>query len=483
MLRSLRISNFALIDQTDLLLGKGLNILTGETGAGKSLLLGAIGLILGRRVDYGMIFHPEKKCVVEAVFQNLPAGTMAELKRKEEFDWEDDLLVIRREASSDGKSRAFINDTPVTLQLLKEVTGVLVDLHGQHQNQMLTDSDFQLRLLDQYAGTTLESNDFSKKLSALGHIHRQIENLEKEDAAARNQQDYFRSVVEELMAAGLSVEEEARLEAELRVLEHAGEIKETLAFVIGSLFEEETSAYGQMSEAIGRLDRISKFNHGIGEHQRSLVEARILLQDAVAELVSISDSIDLDPGALQAMQERADFLQRLKKKFSVQNIGGLIAMRDDYRSRLEHDESLGEQIETLRVELGKAKKIVLEAGLALEEHRKKGVGTLNSSVDELLNQVGLQNAKFEVEVLRNEDAHGILELDGMRIQPNPTGINQVEFRIRTNAGMPMGTLGQIASGGEVSRVMLAIKAALAEKAELSVLIFDEIDTGISGEIA
>ncbi len=483
MLRSLYIANYALIDETDILLGKGLNILTGETGAGKSLLLGAIGLILGRRVDYGFIFNPDKKCVVEAIFENIPAETANELKKIEDFDWDEAHLVIRREAAADGKSRAFINDTPVNLQVLKDVTGMLVDLHGQHQNQMLLDPDFQLKLLDQFAGTAPAAKEFGKKLNELSKIRKQIDELEKEEALARQQQDYFRFLVEELTTANLSLEEEATLETELELLEHAGEIKESLGFVSSTLYDDESSAYSQLSAAIERLDRAAKINESIGQHQQSLNEARILLQETVRELDRLSDKIDLDPGTLQAMQERSEFLQRLKKKYSVASVAELIAAREEYSAKVGHFDSLGSQIEELNVQLTAARKEVAAAGVALETLRKKVALTLNTSVDDLLKQVGLENAKFEVNISRIEDANGLLEVDGKRIQPNPAGINRVDFRIRTNAGMPLGSLGQIASGGEVSRVMLAIKAALAEKAELSVLIFDEIDTGISGEVA
>ncbi|MFN8397814.1 MAG: DNA repair protein RecN [Bacteroidia bacterium] len=483
MLRSLYISNYALIDETDMELGRGLNILTGETGAGKSLLLGAIGLILGRRVDYGFIFNPEKKCVVEAVFQSLPEGIVAELKRMEDFDWDDEFLVVRREAAADGKSRAFINDTPVNLNVLKEVTGMLVDLHGQHQNQMLLDQDFQLKLLDQYAGTSNEAREFGRLLGQMSKLRKQIEDLRQEEASAKQQQDYFAFLAEELTNANLNLEEGETLGEELELMEHAGEIKETLAYVQNSLYDDEASAYSQLSAAIDLLDRAGRINSAIGQHRQSLQEVRIVLEDAVRELGRIGDKIDLDPAVLQAMQERSDFLNRLKKKYNAKDIAELIAIRDDYAAKLGHFSSLGEQIEALEGEIVQLQGQLAKSGLELEGKRKRVAATLNAAVDDLLRQVGLETARFEVAIDRIVDPHGFLTLDGESVQPHATGLNKVDFRIRTNSGMPMGSLGQVASGGEVSRVMLAIKSALAEKAELSVLIFDEIDTGISGEIA
>jgi DNA repair protein RecN (Recombination protein N) len=483
MLRSIYISNYALIEESDIVLDKGLNILTGETGAGKSLLLGAIGLILGKRLDYGYIFNPDKKCVVEAVFESLPAGLEAELRKIEDFDWDEEHLVIRREASADGKSRAFVNDTPVNLSVLKDITSLLVDLHGQHQNQMLLAPEFQLRLLDQYAGSTGDAREFGRQLQAMTKTRRQIEELQRDEAAARQQQDYFQFLFQELEAARLDPEEAAQIAQDLGLLEHAGEVKESLAAAVGRLYDEEPSAYSLISDAIAGLERASAMNAQIEQQQKSLQEARILVQEAARALGHIDGGIDLDPRSLEAMQARSELYSRLQRKFNADSVEALVALREEYRTKAGQSDALGEQVAGLQKELSAQAKALGEAGKALEAKRLQVAKALAPAVDGLLQQVGLDNAKFEVHVGRNAAADGPLELDGQRIQAHPHGINAVEFRIRTNAGMPMGALGQIASGGEVSRVMLAIKAALAEKAELSVLIFDEIDTGISGEVA
>jgi DNA repair protein RecN (Recombination protein N) len=483
MLRSLYISNYALIEETRIEFGKGLNILTGETGAGKSLLLGAIGLILGKRLDSGFIFNPDKKCVVEAVFQDVPAQIIAELQRMEDFDVEENTLIIRREASANGKSRAFVNDTPVAVQVLKDITGLLVDLHGQHQNQMLLAPEFQLRLLDQFGGTATMAVEFGQLLGETNKIRKQISNLEAEEAEARKQQDYFNFLLQELTTANLSLEEEAQLEAELELLEHAGEIKEGLGHAIATLYDDETSAYSQLSEALNRLEKISRINPAIGQQYSNLQEVRIGLQDAMLEISKLNDNIDLDPRRLETMQERSDFLNRLKKKFNAKDIAELIVTRDDYKAKASHFESLGGQIDKLKKQLAASEKSLVTAGLALEKKRKEVAQSLNAKVDDLLRQVGLENAKFEVQIARNESASGFLLVEGKTLSPAPDGLNTIDFRIRTNAGTPLGALSQIASGGEISRVMLAIKAALAERAALSVLIFDEIDTGISGETA
>ena len=483
MLNTLYISNYALIEETKITFGRDLNILTGETGAGKSLLLGAIGLILGKRLDFGIIFNPDKKCVVEATFRHIPPAIAARLKKIEAFDWDDDALVIRREASTSGKSRAFVNDTPVSLQVLKALSSQLVDLHGQHQNQALLSPEYQLQLLDQFAVTSQEAIEFGEMLAETQKVRKQITQFEKEEAEAKKQEDYFRFLLDELQSADLKPDEETQLEEELQTLEHAEEIKEHLSFAAANLFDEETSAYNQLSDVLQRLQKVSNLNSSISQQAQSLDEARIILQEAVREIEHINDDIDLDPGRLSEMQERYDFLNRLMKKYVVKTASELIEKRDEYAAKIGRFDSLGDDISELKKGLAIREAELLKAGLALEKKRIKKAALLDKDVDQLLVQVGLENAKFEVAVERIIEPNGYLEIDGQKILPDATGINQIDFRIRTNKGMPIGSLGQIASGGEISRVMLAIKAALAEKAALSVLIFDEIDTGISGETA
>lgn len=483
MLARLYIRNFALIESLEMRLGQGFNILTGETGAGKSLLLGAIGLILGKRVDYSYIFNPDDKCVVEAEFSRIPARTRAELGAFEDFDLEGDSITLRREASANGKSRAFVNDTPVSLQVIREVTDLLVDLHGQHENQRLLDPEQQITLLDQFGGSSEKVKEFGKKLQECAGLAREIAKLEKEEADAKQQQDYLQFQLNELKGLDLNPDNVALLEEELALLQHAEEVREALSFATRSLYENEDAVYNKISEALNRVQHAAKLNTGIRAQAERLEEIRYGLEDVSRELVSIADKIDVDPRTLAHMQERSDTLNRLKLKYGVREVAELGALRDSVAEKVGRFDSLGEEIETRKKAMDIAWSELAVMGKAIEDMRLAGAKPLKASVDALLHEVGLEHAEFEAAVSRITQADGPLVVDGQKLRPSPTGYNTVEFRIRTNKGMPMGTLSQTASGGEVSRVMLAIKAALAARAELSVLIFDEIDTGISGETA
>lgn len=483
MLAKLYIRNYALIDTLAVEMDGGLNILTGETGAGKSLLLGAIGLILGRRVDYSYIFNPEEKCIVEAVFRKIPDRILKELQQNDEYDVEEDEIIIRREARANGKSRAFINDTPVALTTLRQVTGRLVDLHGQHENQLLLSQESQMRLLDEYAGTLSLASAYSALLKEEHQLHQQIKSLEDDERESRKQEDFVRFQFEELDKAKLDAEEETRLEEELQTLENAEEIKESLGFATSGLYDDEESLYNRLSEIIRRLQPAARLNSGINEQYDRLEEVRYSMEDVARELEGLNESMDLDPASLAEMQSRMDLLNRLKVKYSARDVAELIRQRDELDAQLGHFDSLGDQIAAKLADLNEIRRRLVSDGLVIEKKRKTAALQLKKVVDQLLHDVALDGAEFEVDVLRIPQEDGPLTIEGKKFKAVATGINQVDFRIRTNPGMPMGSLAQIASGGEVSRVTLAIKAALADKAELSVLIFDEIDTGISGETA
>jgi DNA repair protein RecN (Recombination protein N) len=483
MLARLYIRNFALIDSLEMQLGPGLNILTGETGAGKSLLLGAIGLILGRRVDYSYIFNPDDKCVVEAEFRNIPPSTRAELAAFEDFDFEGEQITLRREASASGKSRAFINDTPVSLPVIRQVTDLLVDLHGQHENQRLLDPDQQIQLLDQYAGSTEKAKEFGRKQLECASLAREIARLEAEEREARQQQDFLQFQLNELKGLDLSEAAEAQLEEELALLQNAEEIREALTFATGSLYENESSVYNDVSAALSRLQSAARLNAGIRAQASRLEEIRYGIEDIARELSHTADGIDLDPGTLAHLQTQSDTLNRLKLKYGVRTAVELGSLREGIAAKVGRFESLGDQVEARKKALDSAWLALAALGKELEAQRREAALPLKAAIDSLLHEVGLEHAEFEAAVTRNVAPDGPLLIDGERLRPGSAGYNGVEFRIRTNKGMPMGTLAQTASGGEVSRVMLAIKAALAARADLSVLIFDEIDTGISGETA
>ncbi|MCB9232257.1 MAG: DNA repair protein RecN [Bacteroidia bacterium] len=483
MLESLYIRNFALIQEQTLSLEPGLTVLTGETGAGKSLLVGALGLILGKRLDTNYIFDPAQKCIVEATFSGFPATIREALEQFEDFDLDGDQLIIRREASAAGKSRAFINDTPVALGTLKGVASLLVDLHGQHENIELLSRDQQLGFLDDYAGLNDRVREFREALKEISTLRKEIQHLHQEEARSREQLDYFTFQFQELENAKLNPAEDNDLEGELNLLENAEEVGEVLGGGISLLYEMDGSLYEQLAELIRGIKSVSGASLALRDAVERLSEANLALREVAGELGKIQEGIDLDPARLAELQARMDLLNRLSLKFSASSVEELVQKREEFGQKVSEFSSISDKIQQKEKALNQGIKKLEALGLALRADRKKASQPLEKAVNELLTQVGLENATFQIQLDLNESPEGWVKAENKSILPLTSGIDKVEFRIRTNPGMPMGPLASVASGGEVSRVMLAIKSALAQKAQLSTLIFDEIDTGISGETA
>jgi len=483
MLKHLYIKNYALFAETEVDFPSGFNILTGETGAGKSLLVGALGLIMGKRADTSVLFYSEDKCVVEAEFGDLPARALEKLKGMEEFDMEDGSLIIRREIRPNGKSRAFINDTPVSLQTLREVSNYLLDLHGQHQNQQLLSPDRQLELLDAFAGTGEQVEAFrQQRLRALA-LQKEIHQLQAREQQMREQMAYLQFQLKELDEARLQAEEEEQLEQEFNLLQHVEDVKEALGLAVDRLYEQDASIYSQLSEVLDALQKVAGVSKGLEAECMRLRESQDHLKEASFALQNMLDAVESDPERLAFIEERLALYHKLKLKYGKQSGAELVELKESLESQLEGISSLEEQLSQKQQEFEALNARLLQHGLSLEQARKQAAKPLEEKIASLLHEVGFQQARFEVAIDRNWQENGMLQLEGKNLQPLPSGLNKVYFLIQTNPGLPAGLLSQIASGGEISRVMLAIKAALADKSEFPVLIFDEIDAGISGEIA
>ncbi|MEL6695667.1 MAG: DNA repair protein RecN [Bacteroidota bacterium] len=484
MLQHLYIKNYALFKESHIDFLQGLNILTGETGAGKSLLIGALGLIMGKRADSSFVFLYDEKCIVEGTFGRLPSIIQKQLDAFEEFDLEaNGEITIRREIRPNGKSRAFINDTPVSLQLLREVSSLLLDMHGQHDNQVLLSADKQLDLLDEYADCSDELQQYQAQLKIVDSLSQQIAELEEKERTAKGQWEYLKFQVDELDKAGLQANEEDELEQELNLLQHSEEIREALGGAIELLYQVDNSIYNQLSEVIVPLRKVSTVNQNLGESVQGLDEMLEQIKESTFSFQEMLELVETDPQRLAFIEERLAMYHSLKLKYQVQSGQELVDLYEGIATQLTEFDSLEENIQRLRKEFEQAVTLLGKWGQQLESRRLKAQPLLQQTVDMLLAQVGFQKARFMIDIKRNFHENGSLELDGARIKPLSHGINKVYFQIQTNPGVPAGSLSQIASGGEISRVMLAIKAALAEKSSFPVMIFDEIDTGISGEIA
>lgn len=483
MLKQLHIQNYALFSDCTIEFGKGLNILTGETGAGKSLLVGALGLLLGKRSDANVIFFPDKKCIVEAAFDSLSPKICKDLSQFEEFDMEGNSVLIRRELSAGGRTRVFVNDTPISVQTLKDVTAVLIDLHGQNESQLLLEPARQLGLLDEYAETFNDIEIFRQRLQSCQKIQTEIKNLEAEEATAKQQFDYYSFLVQELFEANLVADEEENLEQEIQVLQNAEGIRDALQLSTEQLYNQERSAYQILSECLHALQKVSEFDKTLAEAVDKLSEAKETLKETTYTLQNLLENVEQNPERLAFIEERLNVYFKLKKKYNAKSGAELITIFEDYNQKLDKFGSLELRIEELKAQLAAQNEELITLGLKIEAERRKQIPSLEYRVNQLLKEVGFKDAKFLIVLERNFAENGMLSIDERNIRPIATGINHASFMIQTNPGLPIGELGSIASGGEVSRVMLAIKTALADKAEFPVLIFDEIDTGISGEVA
>ncbi len=483
MLARLFIQNYALIDTLEVPFSAGLNILTGETGAGKSILVGAIGLILGERADAAVVLDATRKCIVEAESDISTLLGVQQVLRENELDATDSRLILRRELAPGGKSRAFINDSPATLTVLRSVAEKLVHLHGQHEGQLLLEPAYQLSLLDAYADTGEIVAQFATALNALNKLTETLQALRQQEADARRQEDYLRFQVTELTEATLQADEDEQLEQQLSVLQHAETITEVLARNYSTLEEGDTALNAMLRQVQRELEKTRSLDTRLAAPLEKLHEAREALTDVAAHLQRLAESTELDPAAQARATERLNTYNKLKLKYAVRTGAELVSLREQFAAQLNLLGSVAQQLLALETESQRRLQELTRLGLLLENRRLEVIGELQLQVEGLLHEVGLPNAKFEIQLVRNTKAGGVLQLEGQAVQPLATGINTVQFKIRTNAGVPMGPLASVASGGEVSRVMLAIKTALAGKMALGTLIFDEIDTGISGEVA
>lgn len=468
MLASLHIQNYALIDSAEIELGPGLTIITGETGAGKSILLGALGLLLGDRADSSLLFDKSRKCVVEGKFTVGKFG-LKKFFEDNDLDYSDE-TIIRRELTSEGKSRAFVNDTPVTISFLKQVAPRLLDVHSQHETLTLTNSNFQLSALDAIAGNdklNLEYTDrykrYKKSLSAL-------EALKEIEAQSKKDLDYFTFQFEELDTMQLKELEQDELESELKTLENAETIKSGLAKSVGSLNGGEENLVAGINAVKISMNQLSKYNPKVAALSERLNSVLIELQDISAETEQLEEEIVYDPNRIAIVNERLDSIYRLQQKHGVSTITELIVLCDELRDKIDSIASLDAQLIFAEKEMNEALLLVRETGEKLTAKREESAPKLSKEIKSMLGELGMPAAQLKVE---------------METTPEPlnSGFDKVQFMFTANKGSELQPISKVASGGELSRLMLSLKAMLSKGASLPTIIFDEIDTGISGDIA
>lgn len=467
MLSHLLIKNYALIEQLEMVPDGALNIITGETGAGKSIMLGAIGLLLGNRADTRVLYDPAKKCVIEGSF-NVTGYVIETIFEEEELDYTE-TCIVRREISPSGKSRAFVNDTPVNLETLKRVTSQLMDIHSQHDSVMLGSNEYQLQIVDTYAQDDdrlrtyrIDYQNFREKQTTYDH-------LMNEAGAMRREFDYNNFLYEELAKAALQADEQELLEQELNVLENAGEIKERLLMAYEYLDNPEQSVVSQLKSAVGCLNQVTKVAEQYKALQERAQSALIELRDLADEISTEQEGVDLDDARAEVVRERLNLLYQLQTKHQVSNVPDLIAIRNELEKKVSQVLNLDDEIAKAKAKAEAAQKKMMTSAEALSKARMAVLKPIEKEIRGLLNDLGMPNASLQIEAEKG--------------RPTPTGIDTVSFLFSANKGVKPQQLKQVASGGEFSRLMMAIKYILASKRSLPTIIFDEIDTGVSGEIA
>jgi len=468
MIRSLQIRNYAIIEELEMDFSRGLTIVTGETGAGKSILLGALGLIMGKRADIKSLYNLEDKCVVEAQFDVSRYGLKG-FFAENDLDYEDNMF-IRREITPSGKSRAFVNDTPVTLNILQDLSSTLVDLHQQFENLDIHQVSFQLRLLDALAENKGRLDEYRRGFTQYQANRRRLSELIRRNQSAAKELDFLNFQLEEFKAAALKAGEQEAMEEELTRLANAEDIKKTLAGAFQQLSESEVSVIGQLEEVAQALKGIRKFDPRLEQFFERFDSVLVELNDLSQEFEGIAEETEHDPERIMQVQQRLDMIYRLQNKHQVSSIGDLLEIQDNLQKQLDDIGDLSNEIAALEQEARRQEENLREQAEELSRRRHAVVGGFEHKVEQMLAQLAMEHARIKVEFTRLEEL-------------GPTGFDEVNFLFAANMGSRLQLIKDVASGGELSRLTLVVKSLVANAIPLPTLIFDEIDTGISGDVA
>ena len=467
MLRQLYIKNFTLIDELDIEWHEGFSVMTGETGAGKSIILGAIGLLLGQRADPKAIKQGTDKCVIEAHF-DLSRYELKPFFDENDIEYDANDTIIRREIST-SKSRAFINDTPVTLSMLKELGEQLVDIHSQHQNLLLNKQDFQLNVVDILAKDSDLMKEYQENYSLLSIANHQLDELKESIERNRQQVDFLQFQCEELEQANLVLGEQEELEQQSETMSHAEEIKSALYDADNQLSSDQQGAVDAIRQTLHSLNSISRVLPAARELTERLESCHIELKDIADEVSRLLERTDFDPSELEHINNRLDRLYDLEKKYHAENVEELIAQRDNLKQQLSAIENSDEAVGELEAKCEKLKAKSQQLADELSKQRQKAAKEIEKQMQQRLVPLGMPHVRFAVSISKTE--------------LNKSGQDQVAFLFSANTSTPLQPVSQVASGGEIARVMLSLKAMISGAVKLPTIIFDEIDTGVSGKIA
>jgi len=468
MLQTLHIKNFALIEQLHIDFSGSFSTITGETGAGKSILLGALGLVLGNRADLTSLKDKEQKCVVEAHF-NIGDYQLNEFFALNDMDYEN-TTIIRREILPSGKSRAFVNDTPINLQELQQLGEFLIDIHSQQQTRELSDELYQMQILDAVAGNNNLLVTYKKQHTLYKQVLSQLKKLQEQKASLSKEQDYNAFLLQELVTANLKAGEQEELEEALEMLSNVEFIKESVAKALAIANEEQLGALQNLKDIKNSLQKISGLSAEYAGYYERVSSLIIELDDITGSLAEGYEKLADDPAELERVNQKLQLIYALQKKHQAATVADLLAIQEELESKVVLVEGIDDAIKQQEEEAEKAKAVIDSTAAKLHEARQKAIPVLTEKITAILSQLGMPNARFKFEVAVTESYFN-------------NGKDHMSLLFSGNKGTDFGLMKKVASGGEMSRIMLAVKAVLANYSKLPSIIFDEIDTGVSGEIA
>lgn len=468
MLVNLSIQNYALINRLSINFTDGLTTITGETGAGKSILLGALGLVLGKRADLSSLQNTEQKCVVEATF-SIENYNLQEIFEKENLDY-DSQTIIRREILSSGKSRAFVNDTPVTLSVLNTLKSKLMDIHSQHQTLELSDTNFQFSIVDALAKNQKRVASYKRGLKKYNSLLKELEVLQENQNTANQQYQYNLHLFEELEQAKLEANEQSILEENLDKLNNIEDIKLNLSEALQIAINDEIGVQSLLYSLENNLRKISDFSKQYDTLSSRITSIKIELDDIVSELENANEEVDFNPNELEKINDRLQLIYSLQKKHQVSSVKELLNVYEELSAKVEQVENASEIINKKQAEIDDVASKLDDVAQLISVEREKVIPKLQKELEHLLTELGMPNARFSIKVLPSKNYLS-------------NGKNELEFLFSANKGGNFGELKKVASGGELSRIMLSVKKILSENIHLPTIIFDEIDTGVSGEVS
>lgn len=474
MLKELHIKNFALIDRLDIDFESGFSVITGETGAGKSIVLGAIGLLMGQRADIKAIKTGEQKCSIEAHF-NLSAYDMQEWFDENEIDFDADDCIIRRELMASGKSRGFINDTPATVHQMKELGEMLMDVHSQHQNLLLQKEDFQLNTVDIIAHNLKERTEYTKAFNEFHAAEKRLQEMKDDLSANQKNEDFMRFQLGELTAANLVAGEQEELEQEQETASHTEDIKEALYEADQLLNGDDNDVISNLKQVCNCLSRITGVFPSVEELSERLESTYIEIKDIASDISDSLEDVEFDPDRMEYINDRLDTIYSLQKKYGKSTVEELIEERDRLQKAIDAIDNSDEELKEQAAKVAKFKKEAQKLADTLTKTRTKAAKTVEEEIHKRLTALGMPNVQFSVELTANtaEDASHLTK----------DGQDKIAFMFSANKGMDLRPVSQVASGGEIARVMLSLKAMISGAVKLPTIIFDEIDTGVSGKMA